>query len=747
VQSKCDIFLSHNSRDKPAVERIAIKLKRAGLEPWLDNWCLTPGGKWQDELAAGLRASSACAFFVGPNGVGDWASEELNVALDRAAKDRNFRLFLVLLPQVPEPFDATSLPPFLSTRTWIDLRKGIEDPRSFQLLISAIKGVAPGPETPIEARNDLCPYRGLQSFKEEHVDFFFGRNGDIRRLVEKLKATRFLAVIGPSGSGKSSLVCAGLIPKLRAGALTDSAAWIVRVLTPGAHPVTTLAAHLVRLFPQETMHKTLDQMTVDPRTLHLSCSLALAEYPPSKLVVWVIDQFEEVFTLCRDEQERKQFLDNLLYAASIPDGRSAVLLTMRSDFYSRCAAYAELSTRIAAQQFLVSPMDLDGLRQAIEEPAWRVGLEFEQGLVATVLDDVANEPGALPLLEHALLELWERRRGLMMTLEAYRESGGVQGAIARRAEAIYGAFSAEQQETVRCIMMRLTQLGEGTEDTRRRATTTELITNPCQGDAVEVVVRTMADARLLTVGTDQQNGERLVDVAHEALIRSWPRLRIWIDESRTTLRVHRRITEAAQEWQRLNRDQGALFRGARLAQAQEWRDHHEAMLNELEREFLDASIAERRELQRQQRQRQRLLVGALLVFALLAVGASAAAIFGFQQKDKAEKQTRVAIDAEKRTSEVASQAHVSLACDAHEAGKDAEALAHLAKALRLNPKNYGAAAFTGSLLTQASWILPISDPVWHDATVTSAKFSPDWRRVVITSDTGRCGCAIRLPAN
>jgi TIR domain len=316
-----DIFLSHNSRDKPAVERIATKLKRAGLEPWLDKWCLTPGGKWQEELAAGLRASSACGFFIGPNGVGDWASEELNVALDRAAKDRVFRLFLVLLPAVPEPFDATSLPPFLSTRTWIDLRKGIEDSRGFQLLINAIKGVAPGPETPIEARADICPYRGLQTFNEEDVEFFFGRNGDIQRLVEKLKATRFFAVLGPSGSGKSSVVRAGLIPRIRAGALPDSNTWTVRVLTPGSHPLTALAAHLLRLFPQDTMQKTLDQMTADPRTLHLACSLALAERPPSELVIWVIDQFEEVFTLCRDEQERKQFLDNLLYAASLHSQR------------------------------------------------------------------------------------------------------------------------------------------------------------------------------------------------------------------------------------------------------------------------------------------------------------------------------------------------------------------------------------------------------------------------------------------
>ena len=168
--------------------------------------------------------------------------------------------------------------------TWIDLRKGIEDSRGFQLLINAIKGVAPGPETPIEARADICPYRGLQTFNEEDVEFFFGRNGDIQRLVEKLKASRFFAVLGPSGSGKSSVVRAGLIPRLRAGALPDSNTWTVRVLTPGSHPLTALAAHLLRLFPQDTMQKTLDQMTADPRTLHLACSLALAERPLSELV-------------------------------------------------------------------------------------------------------------------------------------------------------------------------------------------------------------------------------------------------------------------------------------------------------------------------------------------------------------------------------------------------------------------------------------------------------------------------------
>lgn len=500
--SHFDIFLSHNSRDKPTVTRVAEKLKRAGLEPWLDAWCLTPGGNWQEELATGLRACSSCAVFVGPHGLGDWVREELGIALDRAAKDRTFRLFLVLLPGLPEPFDASALPPFLSTRTWVDLREGIEKTRAFQALINAVKGIAPGPEVPIEPRTDICPYRGLQAFDEEHAEFYFGRNADIQRLIEKLKAARFLAVLGPSGSGKSSLVRAGLLPALRNDVLPDSHTWTIRVLLPGARPLEALAVQIARLSggddPIGAARAALEQLAADARTLHVAASLVLSDRPPTEFVVWVVDQFEEVFTLCRDERDRAQFLNNLLYAASIPDGRTMVILTMRADFYQKCATYPELSTRIAAQQFLVSPMTVDGLRQAIEEPARHVGLEFESGLVETVLGDVEHQPGTLPLLEHALLELWERRRGRMLTLEAYRECGGVEGAIAKRADAVYEAFSPAQREIARRVMLRLTQPGEGTEDTRRRTTMSELITRPDEAESVESVVRSLVGARLLT---------------------------------------------------------------------------------------------------------------------------------------------------------------------------------------------------------------------------------------------------------
>jgi hypothetical protein len=493
-----DIFLSHNSADKALVERIAHRLKSASLEPWLDKWYLVPGQVWQDDLAEVLRTCPSCGIFVGPNGLGDWAREELLVAQNRATKEPGFRLIPILLPGVPDPFDYSKLPPFLIQRTWVDFRRGVDDLSPLRTLINAIKGLPPGPDAMPTWNDQKCPYLGLKTFGEDYAEFFFGRGADIQRLIEKLKASRFLAVLGASGSGKSSLVRAGLIPALKHGALPESDTWNICILKPGSRPITALAAQLLNLCPtQQAMQKTLDQMAEDQRTLHLAVALSLVNKKAER-IVWVIDQFEEVFTLCGDEKERAQFLANLLYASSIPDGQCTVVLTMRADFLPKCAAFPDLAARIAAQQFLVSPMDAGMLRQAIEEPARRVGLSFESGLVDIILSDIASAPGALPLLEHALFELWKRRQDRRLTLVGYRASGGVKGAIADTAEEIFKSFSPDEHQIVRRIMLRLTQLGEGTEDTRRRARIDELVTAPEEAEVVERIVRRMTDARLLT---------------------------------------------------------------------------------------------------------------------------------------------------------------------------------------------------------------------------------------------------------
>ena len=333
----------------------------------------------------------------------------------------------------------------------------------------------------------------------------------------------------------------------------------------------------------------------------------------------MVDQFEEVFSLTADARERRAFVDALVYAATIPGGRVSVILCMRADFYDRCADHPELRALVAEHQLLVGPLGAEGLRAAIEEPARSAGLELEPGLVRRIMSDVADEPGSLPLMEHLLLELWRRRRGRLMTLEAYTASGGVAGALATRANAVYGALDPEGQAIARRVLLRLTQPGEGTEDTRRRAPVAELSLSPEEAPDVERVVETMAVARLLTRSIDEATGAPTVEVAHEALIRGWPELRRWIDRDREALRLHRRLTEAAADWDAGARDEGGLFRGARLAA---WAERDTAHLNPLEREFLDASRA-RAQAERSARRRRTRLALAGLAAAVVVVSAVA----------------------------------------------------------------------------------------------------------------------------
>jgi len=405
----------------------------------------------------------------------------------------------------------------------------------------------------------------------------------------------------------------------------------------------------------------------------------LVDRPRDERLVWVVDQAEEIFTLCRDEHERAQFLTSLLYAASAPGGRTSVILTLRADFYARLAAYPRVAQAVGAHQCLVGPLDADELRRVIEEPARQVGLTFEPGLVDTILDDVGREPGALPLLEHALLELWSRRREQRLTLAAYRESGGVEGSLAQRADAIYERFTPEQQAIARRTLLRLIEPGEGTEDTRRRATLDEV-----GGDGeVEEVIGALVEARLLTASTEPQTATRWIEVSHEALIRGWPRLRAWIDEDRTGLCVHRRITESALEWARCARDEDLLYRGTRLLEAEEWTARDRTILNDLEREFLDTSATARDRARRRRRRQLSTVAGTILLGALAAV---VAALVALDQRNAARSAERRALSRELAAASgtaLASDPTLGrlLAIEANERSNTAEARSALGRAL------------------------------------------------------------------
>src|SRR5215213_1787843 len=485
----------------------------------------------------------------------------------------------------------------------------------------------------------LCPYKGLNYFDEADADLFVGREELTSSLVERVltmsssrmsNQLRFLAVVGASGSGKSSLVRAGLVPALRWN--KQSIDWQLHILTPTAHPLESLAASLTQENSSMAATATLmDDLERDPRSLQIFAKRKLGAKDGSHLLL-VIDQFEELFALCHSEDERAMFVGNLLTAASEVDGPIITLITLRADFYAHCANDIQLREALAKNQEYIGAMSSDELRRAIEEPARRGRWEFEPGLVELLLHDIGPEPGALPLLSHALLETWQRRRGRMMTLSGYTSSGGVRGAIAETAETVFtDQFTHEQQEIARRIFLRLTELGDetATGDTRRRATFRELILKPEERDATHSVLKALADARLITTSEDT------VEVAHEALIREWPTLRGWLEDNREGLRLHHQLTESAQEWDSLNREPDMLYRGARLTQVQEWPQTRAGELNQVEREFLEDSLLwAQQEAAERETQRQREL--------------EAAQKLAESEKQRAEEQTSFANQLSKR---------------------------------------------------------------------------------------------------
>jgi WD40 repeat protein/DNA-binding SARP family transcriptional activator len=646
-------------------------LKRAQLEAVFEQKMglllarLVQAGRWSEVLDWGehwialgqVPEPAYRALMVAHSGLGDLSSmaavyqrcvEALQRELDVEPSEQTQALFEQLAAgEIPAPGSAAG------PDSW---RAGIEG--------------EPEPGEP--------PFKGLQYFDESDADLFFGREQLTARLVARLNPAprpedrwgggRFLAVVGASGSGKSSIVRAGLIPALkRSRPLADgslppagSAHWLVHIITPTARPLEALAASLTRDEESVTATATLlDDLARDPRSLHLYVRKKLGR--GGGRVLLVVDQFEELFTLCRAEVQRQKFVDNLLTAVCPPapgadEGECggteliSVVLALRADFYAHCGPYAGLREALERYQVFIGPMSAKELRRAIEEPARRGGWTFEPGLVDLFLQEVGDEPGRLPLLSHGLLETWRRRQGRVMTLRGFHESGGVRGAIAQTAERVLGEMDAGQQAIARSIFLRLTELGEGMQDTRRRAAPSELVPGSADPVPVEAVLQRLVEARLVTAA------EGTVEVAHEALIREWPTLRSWLDEDRAVLRLHRHLAEAAAAWLRLDRDPGELYRGARLAQASEYAEAHAGELNTLEAEFLAASQEQvrQREAQRQreldaarrlaeEQTRATLRLRRLAAFlGLLLLVVFASAFLAFRQTRRAEQQTRIA---------------------------------------------------------------------------------------------------------
>jgi WD40 repeat protein len=531
-----------------------------------------------------------------------------------------------------------------------------------------------------------APYRGLARFEPGDRDLFFGREALIAQLTGLMRTHRLVAVVGASGSGKSSLLRAGLIPALQTAEAPDRRPAAIRILTPGPHP---LATHDGVMAPREEAEGD---------------------------TVVVVDQFEELYTLCQDPAERAAFI-GLLVAAVRPGSRLRVVIAVRADFFGRCAEHHQLAEALRQATLLVGPMSPPELREAIIKPAAASGLIVERELTAKIIDEVADEPGGLPLMSHALQETWRRRKGRALTVEMYQATGGIHGAIAKSAEDVYATLSPTEAQAARRTMLRLITPGDGAPDTRRPTDHAELdIDSPEAGNVLTQFVR----ARLLTVDG------HTVDLAHEALMTAWPRYRTWIEESRDRLRLHRQLTEAAYSWDSLHRDPGALYRGTRLTSAQDvfGTDGH-GDLTRLEHDFLAASFAARdQDARAAARTSRRLRTLTLTLSTLLAV-ALLASLIAWNQSRNSDHQRRLA-DAARQIAlsrQLAAQSTRLMATD-----PDLASLLAV-QAYRTSPTGEA----TSSLYSAAAFPL---ERRWnaHSAWVDAMAYSPDGHTLATASD-------------
>lgn len=477
------------------------------------------------------------------------------------------------------------------------------------------------------------PYKGLAAFQTEDAARFFGRDALVAQLIERLGQARTLMVGGPSGSGKSSLVRAGLIPAVAAGGLPGSERWPVALFTPRSDPIRELAYQLAKTARATTQQPAAageaEERLRDPLRARYVAE-TITDLTGGLLVV--IDQFEELFTQGGSREEQEAFLDLLAAVVDPTDSRVRLVMAMRADFYGASALFPWLAARITQNQVLVGPMTRSELRQAVEEPARQAGLRLEDGLVDAILEDGGDEPGSLPLVSHALAETWRRRRGNSLTLAGYRAAGGVAGALAQTADAVYAdRLDDEQREVARRLLLRLVTPGEGTPDTRRPLPLSEL-EDDSDAELMTAVAAELTDARLLTVDRDT------VEIAHEALIASWPLLRGWIEESRDDLRIRQRIDRAGAEWVAQGREPDLLYRGTPLQSALEWAAEHADELSPAGRELLESSEAawveaeqRRAHAERRSRRIRRAAVAVLATLTVVAAGASVVAFSALRQ--------------------------------------------------------------------------------------------------------------------
>ncbi|MBN1200539.1 MAG: protein kinase [Anaerolineae bacterium] len=574
------------------------------------------------------------------------------------------------------------------------------------------------------------PYKGLNAFLEADADDFFGREALVDHLLACLAddhpLARFLAVVGPSGCGKSSVVRAGLIPALRAGRVAGAEDWFIAGLLPGAHPLEEIELALLRIAP-EHIPTLLPMLRENERGLLRAVRRVL---PKEATLLLVIDQFEEVFTLVEDPVEARFFMESLYAAATDPRSPLRVIITLRADFYDRPLMHPHFSQLVRQRTEAIVPMTAEEVERAVSLPAESVHVALEPGLTAAITADIHQQPGALPMLQYALTELFDRRSDHLLTLDAYQAIGGVQGALARRADEVYRDLPLDQQHSARQLFLRLVTLGEGVEDTRRRTLQSELLS--VGGDTMQAVIHVFDRARLLTLDRDPITRGPTVEVAHEALLREWGQLRAWLDESRHAIRQQRLLAAAAEEWLHAGKDPSYLLRGSRLEQFAGWAAETDVALTAEEHEFLDVSVTnEERARARRRRVRNGVLVAAILI-AILMTGLSLIAL----DRENQAQDARATSDynAQMAAANAAEAQELALVNGARAAlvGGDTETALALAVAANRTENPSGQAQVILSETAYQPGVIRVFEG--HQGWVWWAEFSPDGNTILTSAD-------------
>ena len=600
-------FLSYSSNDRDVIRGIDRFLGTRGIQTFFDRKSLTPGLSWYDEIETALQRAAGVLVFLGPTGLGGVQKRELQLALARQTQTERtggrFRVIPVLLPRC----DREALPGFAALNTWVELA----NPAEPQELADTL-AVVEGPEEP-PARSPLCPFRALRAFREEDASLYFGRERDGERLLALVRTHPFVAVVGPSGSGKSSVVQAGLLPRLRLERAPRHT-WDAIVFNPGKRPFYNAASSLSRLWLGDNAdvptlvgeaEKIERQILAGETRLVSYVHEAVRHLDHADRLLIVIDQFEELFTQMPDAELRKRFLDAFL--GCVREEPCQVVITLRADYYGRAIEMSrDLSTLLEDAQLNLGPMSRDDLRQVIVGPSARAGITFKDDLVDSILGDVERQPGSLPLLEFALTELWNRVPRSQFTYDDYKSVGRASGAISKRADEVLTQLSDLQRQKAQALLTRLVRVSGTEEDGAHARQSLRLDEVDADGRSI---LEKFAAARLVVFG------EGTVEVAHEALIRNWDTLKQWIDADIQFLLWRQRLAVFVAEWERTGNDASALLSGALLEDAQKWQRSRGRSFSARERRFLDAGIRRRAGARF-----WRLAAAALVLMAAAAVG-------------------------------------------------------------------------------------------------------------------------------